>query len=105
MIKLSILVPTVPNRIDTFYLTLIKELLKQCNNRDDIEILGLFDNKKRSIGSKRQDLLNMANGEYLVFIDDDDDISPDYINDIMTSLYNNLDADCVVFDCIYSRVL
>lgn len=100
LIKLSILIPTVPSRIDLYYPHLIKNLLKQTKCRNDVEILALFDNKKRTLGEKRNDLLKLANGEYLVFIDDDDRISDDYVNSIMTPLYNNLESDCVVFDSI-----
>ena len=45
-------------------------------------------------------MLNLAKGEYLVFIDDDDRIDPDYINDILTALNDNPQTDCVVFDCL-----
>ena len=61
---------------------------------------GLFDNKKRSVGLKRQNLLDLARGEYLVFIDDDDTISDDYVSEILKALYKNPAVDCVVFDII-----
>ena len=54
-----------------------------------MEIIGLFDNKKRSVGEKRQDLLNLAKGQYLVFIDDDDRISDDYISSIIQAMNEN----------------
>lgn len=100
MIKLSILVPSVPSRLTTFYPRIMTELLKQCEKFSDVEIIGLFDNKKRTVGEKRQDLLNLAKGEYLVFIDDDDRISDDYISSIMGEIYKNPNTDCIVFDCI-----
>ena len=99
-IKLSILVPTVPNRIDNYYLRLMSDLIRQTAPYPDIELIALFDNKKRSIGKKRDEMLGLAKGEYLVFIDDDDRVSPDYVKDIMTALYENPGTDCVVFDCI-----
>ena len=101
-IKLSILIPTVPSRMDYFYPKLMKQLLAQTKNYKNIELLSLFDNKKRTIGVKRQDLLNLTKGEYLVFIDDDDRISDDYIYEIMTALEENPYTDCVVFDTIYT---
>jgi len=101
MIKLSILVPTVPSRIELFYVKLMKELLKQIEPyKNDIELISFFDNKKRSIGKKRQEMINLAQGEYVVFIDDDDRISEDYISQIMTALNENPTTDCVVFDSI-----
>ena len=99
-IKLSILVPTVPNRIDNYYLRIMTDLIQQVAPYPDIELISFFDNKKRTIGKKRDDMLNLAKGEYLVFIDDDDRLSPDYVKDIMGTLSANPDTDCVVFDSI-----
>jgi len=46
-------------------------------------------------------LINLAKGEYLVFIDDDDDrIADDYIESILKALRENPGCDCVVFECI-----
>jgi glycosyltransferase involved in cell wall biosynthesis len=100
MIQLSILVPTVPSRLTTFYPRIITELLRQTENYPEVEIIGLFDNKKRTIGQKRQDMLNLARGKYLVFIDDDDRISEDYVKTIIEALNKYPETDCVVFDCI-----
>ena len=100
MIKLSILVLTVPSRLSFFYPRIMKQLLDQCDSFPEVEILGLFDNKKRTVGEKRQDLLNIARGEYLVFIDDDDRIADDYVSTIIDALINHPETDCVVFDCI-----
>jgi len=100
LLKLSILVSTIPRRINTFYPALLNKLMPQIGYRPDIEVLGLFDNKKRSVGQKRNELLQLAQGEYLTFIDDDDDIAPDYVSSVIRTLYTNPTADCVVFDCI-----
>lgn len=97
-IKLSILIPTVPSRIELFYPKLIKHLLSQTKNRNDVEIIALFDNKKRSVGDKRNNLLDLANGEYLVFIDDDDRIHDNYVDIVLKTLYDNPTADCLVYN-------
>jgi glycosyltransferase involved in cell wall biosynthesis len=78
----------------------MNQLLEQSKNYPGVEIIGLFDNKKRSIGEKRQDLLNLAKGQYLVFIDDDDRISDDYISSVIQAMNENPNTDCIVFDCI-----
>lgn len=99
-IKLTILVPTVPNRLEVFYLKIMKELIKQTEKYNDIELISFFDNKKRTIGTKRQEMIGLVQGEYIVFIDDDDRISEDYVDKIMEALYNNPHTDCVVFHSI-----
>lgn len=98
--KLTILVPTVPSRLNYFYPKIMNELIKQIGNREDIELIALFDNKKRTIGNKRQEMINLVQGEYVTFIDDDDRIEENYIEEIMKCLYENENADCVVYNVI-----
>lgn len=78
--KLSILIPTLPKRKHMFD-ELIAELQRQSEGRE-IEIL--YDATEGvSIGSKRNTLLQKAEGEYVCFIDDDDMVCPDYITLVM----------------------
>jgi len=74
---LSVLIPTVPDRAEKFA-ALMKCLQNQVEGRP-VEILSFCDNKTRSIGMKRNALLQMACGKYVAFCDDDDDVSEDYI--------------------------
>jgi glycosyltransferase involved in cell wall biosynthesis len=90
-ILLSILVPTVPSRISTFYPAMIANLLKQIGDRKDIEVIGLFDNKMRSTGSKRNAMLNLASGKYLVFLDDDDYVTEDWLSRVVSAVESNPD--------------
>lgn len=78
---LSILIPSIPSRFESHLFPLWKELQRQINNYgvDLVEVLILTDNKQRSIGAKRQALLNLAQGEYIAYLDDDDTPEPDYI--------------------------
>jgi glycosyltransferase involved in cell wall biosynthesis len=100
---LSILIPTVNGREEKLEKLLhILEAQQTDDDPDDIndiEIIVDKDNKEVSIGEKRQRLLESAQGEYVVFIDDDDEVSHDYIRQIL----KNLGADAVGFliDCFY----
>ena len=69
-IKLSILVATIPNRINNYYQMMMNNLIEQVKAYDDVELISFFDNKKRTIGRKRNDMVKLAQGEYIVFIDD-----------------------------------
>lgn len=102
MIKLSILIPTVEGReekLQRLKSILVPQLEKVLNENEEIlvELIIAKDNKEISIGRKRQKLLEKAKGEYIVFIDDDDTISKDYVSSIL----KNLGADAVGFliDC------
>jgi len=99
MIKLSILILTIPSRLTTYFPKIIIDIQNQISKRNDVEIIGLYDNKKRTVGQKRNELLRLAQGEYLTFIDDDDRIAPDYIDSIMNTLYTVPDIDCLCFGC------
>lgn len=73
---LSILIPTVPERFGALT-TLVTKLRKQADGLP-VEILYFGDNRKRTIGEKRQSLVESALGKYVAFCDDDDDVSDDY---------------------------
>lgn len=99
---LSILIPSVPSRRKTFTQNILDQIETQIEslNRSDVEVLNLYDNKTRKLGQKRNDLINLAQGKFLVFIDDDDVVSDDYLLQILNAIDNNSDTDCVVFDVI-----
>jgi len=98
-IKLSILIPSIPERIDKLQLLLVKMQI-QIQGNPHIEVISLIDNKKISIGEKRDALVQLANGKYLAFVDDDDDISSEYMNEIYTAIITNEDVDLIMFDSL-----
>lgn len=77
----SILIATVPSR-KAKVKKLLEKLERLTKDYDDIQIFCLYDNMKISTGAKRQKLLNMTDSAYISFLDDDDDISEDYISEI-----------------------
>lgn len=82
---LSILIPTIGNRKKLLY-QLLSEFHRQMensNSNDFIEILIEDDEGGCSVGAKRQLLLERAKGYYIVFCDDDDEVSVDYISSII----------------------
>lgn len=80
---LSILIPSIPSRFEKA-IKLYNHILALVGDKD-IEVLMFTDNKKRTIGEKRNDLKEAAKGVHLMFCDDDDWlISLDEIYDIIT---------------------
>lgn len=100
--KLSILVCSVLNRGTTFLPKLIEQLDAQLKlvDHSDVELLILTDNKHMSVGAKRNKLVDMASGDYCIFIDDDDRISDDYISSILEATATQKDA--IVFNASVS---
>lgn len=79
----SILIASVPERYHSAHKLLLSLLEHQSVARiPDVELLYLLDNRRRSIGAKRNALLDSAHGEYVSFIDDDDEVAGDYVQKI-----------------------
>ena len=99
MIKLSVLIPSIPERAETLRLLLekLESQISENSLEDEVEIIALIDNKKVSIGMKRERLKNMAQGKYFCFVDDDDGISEDYVKEIVEAINNN-NVDVICFN-------
>lgn len=78
---LSILTPLVPSRLEIVR-RLCAEIESQIGSKP-VEHLALLDNKRRTVGEKRDALLRCARGRYVAFVDDDDWISKDYVFEIL----------------------
>lgn len=103
---LSILILSCPSRRKNqlqYILDKVETQIQQYT-KAEIEVLVLYDNKKRSVGEKRNNLMNIANGKYICFLDDDDDIADDYISKICDSLLDNPEIDSLTFGCKYTDI-
>lgn len=69
---------------------LVAHVAEQCT--DECEIL-YDDSVTVPVGHKRQSLLSQANGDYVVFIDDDDMVAHDYVDSILTAIDQS--PDCI----------
>jgi glycosyltransferase involved in cell wall biosynthesis len=91
-LTLSILIATLPQRLGQLD-NLMTEVNKQCNPFiDEIEIL-IDPRIDINIGQKRNSLLQKSKGDYIVYIDDDDHIMPNYIWSIMQAC--SIGNDCI----------
>jgi glycosyltransferase involved in cell wall biosynthesis len=73
---------------------LTDKIAKQTQNLP-VEHLVLCDNRARSIGAKRQALVDIASGQYIAFVDDDDDVSEDYVASLLQAAQTG--ADIITF--------
>ena len=98
-IKLSILILSIPSRLH-FLKPLMEKLEKQIGNRQDVEILSIMDNKSFGISEKRNELLKLARGSHLAWIDDDDDVADNYVDRLTETIEKNPDVDVISFNQI-----
>lgn len=87
----SVLIPTMPGRESKLQglITSIREKVKRLTPTIRLEICIDFDNRESSIGAKRHRLLQRAAGKYSSFIDDDDDITDAYVEDVQEMVRGN----------------
>lgn len=90
-LNLSILIATIPKRKWKFH-RLLNLLDSQMPMNGCIEILW-DDSLDYNIGVKRNKLLDRALGDYIVFVDDDDMVSDDYVTKILQATKYN--PDCI----------
>lgn len=95
--KLSILICHLDQRKH-----LVVRLLSVLNPQLTPEVEILTDSTPGiSIGAKRNQLLARATGQYVVFIDDDDLVSTNYVSLILQAIQNN--PDVVDMEGIYTH--
>jgi hypothetical protein len=99
--KLSIMIPTTLDR-RPMYNRLLGELSRQVDqlplpDRDLVEIISQEDSKEISVGLKRQQLLERAQGIRVVGVDSDDWVHPLYVHLIMKQINLHPDVQHIGF--------
>lgn len=102
MIDLSILICSTHTRANTFGRKIQDQVWPQYEAlpqqyKDRIEIIMLVDNKQMMLGHKRNVMVDMAQGRYVQFIDDDDRIEPDMFATILDAITEHPAADVITF--------
>ncbi len=87
----SVLIPTIPGREQRLraLIASIQEKVSRLAPELRLEICLEFDNYESSVGTKRQRLLEKARGKYLSFVDDDDEITDAYVEDVWAMIRGN----------------
>jgi len=97
-IILTIGIPSLPDRMFTHLTPLYEKLKSQIGDAKDIEVVTIIDNKAMSVGRKRTLLFKIAQGKYTCIIDDDDDVSSDFVETMRSHITNNTDVDVICYD-------
>lgn len=91
-VKLSILICTLLERGPQFKQLVERTLAPQLKDFDgEVEIIAYWNNGERPLANIRQDLIEAARGDYICFIDDDDQVPEYYVEKIMEALKSEPD--------------
>ena len=97
-IILTIGIPSLPDRMQTLLEPLYTRLMAQIGDKKDIEVITIMDNRTMTIGRKRTLLFQVAQGKYTCIIDDDDDVTPDFVETMRGLITNELDVDVICYN-------
>lgn len=113
--KLSILIPSIGARRNTFAPKIMDAIYSQIDklkNPSEVQVISISDNQSMTVGNKRNLMVSMSAGDYVCFIDDDDRIADDYIEQILAATRHNADTITFIADvsingqhpkpCVYS---
>ncbi len=96
---LSILIPTLTARSEMLEKLMDKLKLQiresSQGSEPDVEVVINEDDGTKPVGFKRNALIAAANGKFVVFVDDDDDISDDYVYQIRRAIIDHPNVDCI----------
>jgi glycosyltransferase involved in cell wall biosynthesis len=105
MVKLSILIPGVPTRFDkgVALFSKIQQMAENSGRKKEVEVIWFVDNWSRTLGDKRQRMLEACKGEYVVFCDDDDELTCNFLDEIFLPLSRSPDVVTFWEDCTWNE--
>lgn len=96
---LDILIPTLAHR-EIIMRKITRKVMSQIERNglaEKVKVQTYSDEGRLSIGHKRNQLVENSTAEYVMFLDDDDDVHNDYIKDIYDAIVKHK-PDCVTFN-------
>lgn len=82
----SFLIPTITGR-ESVLASLLASIHDKMRGQElRYEIVVEYDGKEQTIGKKRNKLVQRARGKYIAFVDDDDEITPAYVRDLVATV-------------------
>ena len=70
-------------------------------HKEKVEIIINIDNGSKTVGEKRNEVLDKATGKYISFVDDDDSVDDKYIETILKVIEQNPKVDSIGFTGLF----
>lgn len=92
--RLSILIPTMYKRAVSFNRLLknLQDQIKELKAETVVNVLMSIDRGEKSVGEKRNLLVEAATGHYISFIDDDDTVNNKYVSLLLNAIQDKPDC-------------
>jgi len=97
-ILLTIAIPSIPSRIRMNLEPMFSRLMTQIGSRKDVEIISILDNKSMTIGKKRHMLHRLAQGKYCAIVDDDDDVTSNFVDEVCAAIKQHDGVDVIHYN-------
>lgn len=91
----SILVPGIAERT-VMYGELMTKLFRQAQG-EPVEILSILDNRSLKLAKKRNAMMKLSKGQFIVHLDDDDDVSEDFVTQLVRMALEAPKADVLAY--------
>jgi glycosyltransferase involved in cell wall biosynthesis len=91
---LNILIATLDERKEVFAKIdeQLKKQISELKAENLVQIIPLSDNREMTLGEKRNRLVELANKNYLAFVDDDDRVCDNYVQLLLTAIQEQPDC-------------
>jgi len=101
--QISILICSVlsPHR-DSYYIERLLRLLEP-QLTPEVQLIIETDDMSMKVGDKRNLLMSKADGERLIFVDDDDRVSTDYVESLLSYCKKHPEKDCITIGVEYTQ--
>lgn len=94
---LTVVVPALAERFTNGLPSSLRALFDQSQNLP-VEVKCLLDNSVQTVAEKRTELTQNALGKFISSVDDDDELAPDYLAELVKAIVDHPSADVIVFD-------
>ena len=101
---LTIGIPSLNERKESLneLLTFFDSITSEENiKKSKVEVIVNIDDGEKTVGQKRNEILEQAKGKFVCYVDDDDKVDEEYINLIIKTIEENPDLDCIGFTGMY----
>ncbi len=100
MVAVSVLIPSLTERLSVAGALLSKLHAQAAALPQDVqaEVICITDNRKLPLSLKRNTMMRLATGSFIVHLDDDDDVADDFLSEVCTAVLAHPTVDVICYN-------